>query len=70
MIKFSRCSWRPQLVYILTMYSYAKQLVFYRAYFNPIKQNISKKTVQSLGQENKVNMYLQDISATNIYSVS
>lgn len=37
MIKFNWCSWRPQLVYILTRHSYTKQLLFNRTSFNPYK---------------------------------
>jgi len=35
----------------------------------PTKENVRKKVVQSLGKENKVNVYLQDISRVYICRV-
>lgn len=69
MLKFSHFSWKTQLVYSLIMYSYAKQLLFTGPISTSIKQSISRRIVQSLGRESKVNVYLQDLSAS-IYSLS
>lgn len=70
LIKFCYFSWRTQLVYSLIMYSYAKKLLFTGPISASIKQSISRRIVQSLGKESKVNVYFQDLSALSLSQYS